>query len=275
MFEWLEQEIKEVRTKGFHMVEGPTVPPTMRGQSLTDPPSFHSYREFVRRFGNARLYRLSLGAYTVGVFAEPVGVAFLDGSAFYKIGFSDSGTAYLRILDDQKESPVYEFDGDLRECDRVSGRWRKAADTFEDWLVRRCSRKRRQLGKRRWAEIVRGPKPFSEAEIAIVEARRQIEWRVVGINAEGQVVINIVNKSCVRLPVLLLGVRSRDGTLEGAVSVKIGHIGPGQFAVCPVNCYRNLVSAEEIEVFALPDPLPDTRDDYPELHPESSQEGVS
>jgi len=64
---------------------------------------------------------------------------------------------------------------------------------------------------------------------------------------------------------LTLGVRSKNGRLNGSVALKIGHIGPGQTALLHVGCYKGLMPANEIEVFALSDPQPEDRELYREL----------
>src|SRR5450756_1782716 len=112
-----------------------------------------------------------------------------------------------------------------------------------------------------------GPPPFTPAEEKIIETRRQIEWRVLGIESDGNHIFEITNTSGNILPVLTVGVRSKSGRLNGAVILKIGNVGPGQTAILRVDCYKDMSSPYEIEIFNLPDPLPEDREFYSELRP--------
>ena len=47
-----------------------------------------------------------------------------------------------------------------------------------------------------------GPSPFTAEELAIVEARRQFSWRLVGVTASGEVMYEVTNGSDRRLPFL-------------------------------------------------------------------------
>ena len=91
----------------------------------------------------------------------------------------------------------------------------------------------------------------------MIEARRRIQCRVLGIDAEGNHILEIINAGRRSLPALTMGLRSKDGQLNGAIRLNIKHIGPGQTAVLHADCYKNLVSPLEVEVFALPDPKPE------------------
>lgn len=64
---------------------------------------------------------------------------------------------------------------------------------------------------------------------------------------------------------LTVGARSKDGRLNGAIRLKIGHVGPGQTAVLHVDCYKDFRPPQEIETFALSDPGPEDREYYSEF----------
>ena len=139
------------------------------------------------------------------------------------------------------------------------------AENFEEWLAASCARARKTYGKEKWAEILRGPEPFTPDEFEVIKTRQRIRWRVLGIDTDGNHIFEITNASNRTLPVLTVGLRSRDRHLNGAVRLKIGHIGPTQTGVLHVDCYKDLVSPHEIEAFALPDPRPEDRERFEEL----------
>jgi hypothetical protein len=104
------------------------------------------------KFGNAKLYRSSLGGYRVGVFAGPREATLGDGSCIYHIGFDDGASIYVKPETCSTELPIFEFE-DSEE---------RVADGFEEWLLASCARARKAYGKNKWAEILRGPAPFSQ-----------------------------------------------------------------------------------------------------------------
>jgi hypothetical protein len=257
MFEWLEQEIAAIRTARFHVVDGP-VDAQLRGAVMRSAlPLPQSYREFVLKFGNAKLYRIAKNdAYQIGVFAGPRVTISNDGLQIYHLGFHDGASVYVKPASCETEPPIFEFDDGSEE---------KVAKSFEEWLTESCGRAKSAYGQKAWARIVRGPEPFSPNENQVVEARRHIKWRDVGIDADGNHIFEVANTGTRTLPVLTLGVRSKDRRLNGAIRLRIGHIGPGQTDLVHADCYKDLISAPEIETFALPDPEPEDRERYREL----------
>jgi hypothetical protein len=257
MFEWLEQEISAIKTPRFHVVDGPIKAKLQEAVMQSSLPLPPSYREFVLKFGNAKLYRRTQNdSYRIGVFAGPREATLNDGSRIYHLGFHDGASVYVKSESSSTELPVFEFE---------SGSEEKIADDFEEWLRESCAHARNTYGKEKWAEIIRGPEPFTVEEQELIEARRAIQWRVLGIDADGNHIFEVTNASGQALPVLTVGVHSKDRWLNGAVRLKIGHIGPGQTGIVHADCYKDLVSPHEIEVFALPDPQPEDRERYTEL----------
>lgn len=257
MFEWLEQEISVIKTPRFHVVDGPAearLQEVVRQSGIYLPPS---YREFVLKFGNAKLYRRTQNdSYRIGVFAGPREATLDDGVRICYLGFHDGASVYVKPGSTSTELPIFEFE---------SGSEEKVADDFEEWLRESCVQARNTYGKEKWAEIVSGPEPFTVQEQEVIEARRAIQWRVLGIDVDGNHIFEVTNRSGHALPVLTVGVRSKDRRLNGAVLLKIGEIGPGKTGVVHAGCYKGLVSPDEIEVFALPAPQPEDRERYAEL----------
>ena len=243
MFEWLEREISAIKTPGFHLVDGPAEGKLREAVLQSDLPLPPSYREFVLKFGNAKLYRMSLRGYQVGVFAGPREAMQNDGTCIYHLGFHDGASIYVKPVSSAAELPVFEFEDDSEE---------KVADEFAEWLTASCAHARSTYGKEKWAEILRGPEPFTPEEEEVVETRRHFQWRVLGIDPAGNHVFEVTNVGGRTLPVLTVGVRSRNGRLNGAVRLEIGHVGPGQRAVLHADCYKDLMPPHEIEAFASP-----------------------
>jgi len=96
-------------------------------------------------------------------------------------------------------------------------------------------------------------------------ARQEIRWQVLGVDQEGDHIFEITNASNRTLPVFTLGVRSKDGRLNGARVLDIACVHPGETATLHVDCYKGLVSPNEIEIFDLPNPGPEERQYFDEL----------
>ncbi|MEI7728030.1 MAG: hypothetical protein WCO56_00545 [Verrucomicrobiota bacterium] len=253
MFEWLEQEISAIKTPQFHSVEGPAdvkLREAVIGSILALP---SAYKEFTLKFGTAKLYRRSRIGYRIGIFAGPRQATIDNGASIYHIGWHDGATVYVKPVVNSAEFPVFEFE---------EGSETKVADSFEEWVVESSASARNAYGRKKWEEILRGPKPFTAQETEIIEARRMMHWLVLGVDTDGNHIFEIINASQYTLAALTVGVRSKDGRLNGAVRLNVHHVGPGQRAVLHTNCYKDLVSPQEAELFALPDPKPEDRDYY-------------
>ena len=260
MFEWLEQEIATVKTPGFFVVDGPA-DKRLREAVLNSPLALpDSYKEFVLRFGNAKLYRQpQTGAYWVGVLASPHEATLPDGQMDYQIGHFDDARAYVRAPEGDWHG------GELPILEWHSGHKRKIADSFWEWLRKRCAKARKGYTTKEWEGIVRGPEPFSPEELSIVDARRKFRWRMLGVTANGNLKFAVMNDSERSLPALSLGVRSKDGRLNGKVFLPVTRIRPGEAAQVERPSYKQVVPAEELEVFELPDPAPWNKDEYAEF----------
>lgn len=255
MFEWLETELKLIRTSGFHAVDGPAHAELSNAINKSDLLLPSSYREFVMRFGNAKLYRrASNKSYRVGVFAGPRAANSNAKGKRFQIGSHDGARVYITNF--HHGYHIFESEVDREE---------QVAETFEEWLEESCAQARSEFSDKQWSEIVDGPRPFSAEEAQIIEARERFHWAVLGVDLEGSHIFEVKNLSTKTLPVLTIGIRSKDGNLNGAVRLRVKSIAPGQTALLNVGCYRGLVQPEEMEAFPLPDPKPEDREYYPEL----------
>lgn len=258
MFEWLETEISAIKTPRFHVVDGPAdenLRETVVGSIVPMPTA---YKDFVLRFGNARLYRQARNnSYCIGVFRAPREAVLDDGTAIYYIGFHDGASVYIKGASNPASAPIFESEAESSE---------KVASSFDEWLRKSCAYAKSRYSKKKWAEIIRGPDPFSLEERDIIEARKLIHWRVVRIDTEGNHIVEVTNASKRTLNALTIGVRSSNGRLNGAIRVNVRDIRPGQTALLSVDCYKNIASPNDVELFSLSDPMPEDRDFYIEFN---------
>ncbi len=260
MFEWFEAEMAQVNTNKFFLVDGPASPELRRAIESSDFPIPKSYRDFVLRFGNSRLYRRS-SYWLVEVYAGPREEVSKAGEPLIHFGRTESSLAYFKenLLVEDGESPVFEW--------RHGQGLRHVSDSFPVWLEYRCGWARKQYSPKEWKAIQEGPPPFTERELEVVNARRKFRSQIVGIAPSGDLVIEISNSSTLTLPYLTIGIRGElkspnSGPLNGAVRIPVGSIGPGKTSRIQHNCCKSLVRPEDVEFFDLPDPEPEDRQLY-------------
>ncbi|MCE2751672.1 MAG: hypothetical protein LW720_07250 [Pirellula sp.] len=259
MFEWLNEEMNRIRTRKFHQVDGPASAELRRAVESCDMPVPTSYKQFVLQFGNAELYRNGSNYY-VTVFASPNDSITDSGERYLHFGRTWTSNAFFKesLLSDGDESPVFEA---FQES------FRKTADTFEDWLKTKCDSARKRFKKKEWEAIEKGPSPFTDHEQAIVEARKQFRWRVVGVAPNEDLRFEIHNGSATTLPYLSVGIRGKlrppkNSPLNGGAFLPIASIRPGETKVVEFDCYKKFIAPTDTEVFALPDPGPEDREQY-------------
>jgi len=256
MYKWLEKELSEIKWRKFHVIHNDVVAriPSEPAEISSSWPL--SYIAFVSTFGTAKLYRnLTRNSYQVGVIYPPQEEIFKDGEKLLYIGHFVDSKAYIipSMVDVNNESPVYELTEEGFEY---------IADSFKKWLRKRCKDARKSYSKEEWKEIVNGPAPFTPKEEAIIEARRQFSWRVIGFDGDGDAIFEVKNNSQLVLPYLSVGVRTKDNTLVGAARLDVFGIKPGQEGVVKRELYKKLIKPDNTEVYSLPDPLPEDRERY-------------
>ncbi|HVA48945.1 MAG TPA: hypothetical protein VNH11_21440 [Pirellulales bacterium] len=256
MFEWLDEELRAVRTPHFHEVDGPAPRELRRAVKESDRPLPPSYKEFVIRFGNARLYRCS-NWYKIEIYASPRDATSESAETLTNFGRIPGALAYFKddLLVEGTESAVFEWHG-------PEFGFRQAANGFEQWLEKKHRAARRSFSKSKWQSILAGPAPFSKEEKAVVEARRHFHWRVIGIAENGDLQFEVKNRSNMALPYLTIGIRRKGGEPFGGVKLPVSGIQPGSGAVVEVDCYKQSHAPEDVEPFEKPDPEPALRDLY-------------
>ena len=257
VYEWLEKELSEIRWRRFHVVDGPATDDLRTAIEQSAIPLSPSYKEFAIRFGNAKLYQvLGMGYHRVGVFAAPREVK-LKETREDLLWVGTYGEVYIYFRADDltvgNESPVYQ-----------GGRngFRRVAEVFHSWLRLCAERTRNKYKRREWEKILRGPDPFTEDELKVVEARRLFRWRIVGFSESGDLRFEVTNGSRVRLPFLSIGVRARDGSLDGGMWLPVSGIAPGETAIVEKNAYKDRLDPSNVEAYSKPDPDPEDKDRY-------------
>lgn len=248
MYEWLMSELKAIQTPRFHV----RTRAEDRSNRRVLPPA---YTEFLRQVGGVKLYRTGRIAYYLGVFGKPYYARTRDGTWGLQVGFVDGASIYLRSRD--KHSEIVE----QRPTGSVV-----VQQSFSEWVLSRCVRARRRYSEAEWRSVLEGPEPFTTSERAMLACRKLIEWQVVGTDEQGMCVFVVTNNNKAKtLPLITIGVRSRDGSLNGAIALKIGHIGPGESRIVHADCYKEWVRPDELEVFAITNLKPEDRQYYDEF----------
>jgi hypothetical protein len=260
MFNWLVEEMASIKTRKFNVVDGQASSELWHAVQESTVPVPPSYKEFILRFGNAKLYRQG-ASYLVQVFAAPREAHSDRGEPLLHFGRTDMALAYFKeaLLVPGGESPVFEWHHEHG--------LQKTYDGFEQWLEAKCKAARSFFKKKQWEAIEKGPLPFTEQEKLIVEARRHFRWRVVDVATSGDLRFEVHNGSAMRLPYLSVGVRGelrppRSGPLNGGLWLPVSSISPGETRIIEKDCYKDLVDPKDVEVFEQPDPEPEDRERY-------------
>jgi hypothetical protein len=264
MFDWLSDEMAGIRTDKFHFVDGPASPEFRAVVEKSDFPLPPSYKEFVLRFGNSKLYRRisSFNSYyLIEVYAGPRQAKSEEGESLIQFGRTQTSLAYFKesLLSVSGESAVFEW--------RHRQGIRKTAEGFLEWLKAKCQSARKKYKKQEWEAIQNGPPPFTDMELAVIEARKSYRWRVVGISPNGDLQFEVHNGSNMNLPYLTLDVRGKmkppnDGFLTGGARLSVASIYPGETKYVEFDCYKKFVAPEDIEVFEPSEPGPEDREVY-------------
>jgi len=141
-----------------------------------------------------------------------------------------------------------------------AGQRRKAGASFGDWLKRSFAACKKIYTKVEWEQITKPAPPFTEGEQRILEAMSQFVVRKAGVTPEGNVLVEIENRSPVELPQLTIGVRGRGGVL-GSIALPTAGIWPGTTKTIESSVYKGIgrFEPDEIELYRLPPPDPEDR----------------
>lgn len=257
MFNWLNDEAQRIKWNTFFIFRAPENATTRDSVFNAQEKLPEDYRNFVQQFGTARLFRdLDNGWYNLTILSKPK-VWQLGGNDLLRFGFFvNGGHASFRLTENNVEHAVFEGE---------AVRLRKAADSFSEWLTKRFAKAKKLYTKREWADIVRGPAPFSQHELAILEAAQMYSFESLGRNENGKLLIKVHNGSKLRLHYLSVGVRIPGRGLSGATHLDVSEIKQGETKILERDCYKSLAVGYETEIFRRPSPLPEERRMYWEL----------
>ncbi len=265
MYDWLAREISAVKEQKFFVVDGPADRKLRRAIQRSTLSAPNSYKEFVLRFGNCKLYRMDneIDRYHLEVFASMREAETVDKQDLLLIGSFGGRPAYFKatVLAADDDCPVFEW---------VVGPHsylQQAATSFGEWITKRAQQARKKYGQRRWKAILAGPEPWTAQERRIVKARKRFRWQIVGVAKNRNVKFKVHNGSDMVLPYLSIGIDNKDSTLGGGVELPIASIRPGQTKTVEIDCYKSLVSPEEIVAYDYPTPGPEDRHRYAEFAP--------
>jgi hypothetical protein len=261
MFGWLEDEIARIKTRKFHLVDGPASPRLREAVESSDAPLPPSYKEFVLRFGNADLYRC-LNFYLVRVYAAPREAQTASGEPLIHFGRTETSLSYFKkeLLVEGGESPVFEWRYPMKGVTLF-------ANGFEEWLEKKGKWARRQFKKKDWKKIEEGPPPFTPEEQLIVKARRLFRWKYIGISGNDALRFEVHNGSAMILPYLTIGLRDTRSSPEarrpeGGVWLPVSSVLPGATKVIEHSCSNPALPPEFIKPVPMPDPGPEDRHEY-------------
>lgn len=245
MYEWLAAELQSIATPKFHLVEGAAEEDFREvvlnsGIALPD-----AYKAFAVEFGNAKFFRKGRAEYKMSVVAGPRKIEDCPGG--FLVGFWRGDWIALR----EGEEGVFN-----RKLSKL------LSPSFDQWLADAYRAIQARYPKKQWKAIVAGPPPFDEEEASMVAARAKFVWRVLGADENGDMLIEIENRSERSIPRFALGARALDRRLHGGLNLDVSAISPGSKAVLTRSCYKKFYPADQMELFDLPQPGPEDREYY-------------
>ena len=261
-YEWLQREVEAIPRKKFFVFE-------RRG--LADLTCIEArygalpsdYREFVQEYGQAKLFRSVQNPwYNLMVWAPPLAE---DSSpergedvVRIKLGhYINSGYAWLEWAGGTFRDEGAIFVG-------LSGQRRKAATSFAEWLKGCFPGCRRLYRKREWDQIMKPAAPFNSRENCIVDAIAKFAFRKAGVTGDGNLLVEVDNRSSLVLSHLTVGVRCKAG-MTGSSVLSVSGISPGTTGIIEQAVYKGVMDPHEVELFSLPKPEPEDRPYYREL----------
>jgi hypothetical protein len=262
-FDWFLDELEEVRTQRFHVVERR---PTRSELHATEGESFARCR---RLFGTCRLYSHRPGAYLFSAH-EPRRTKLCEmidpAGELLEVATSTGGRLFLTRSAAEGTEPERLY---FHRC--FARRARHQDESFAEWFKTACARARRQFTKREWFARALDTTPFTIEEQEIVEARRLFEWRAEEtpeLTRSRKVRFVVTNRSSIRLPFLSIDVRGIDNGMGGRHFLSVDKIGPGETGIVEVNTYdQGLYPFEpekihRYEYRSTLEPLPEDKDGY-------------
>lgn len=151
----------------------------------------------------------------------------------------------------------------------VSRGWRRYEHTFGHWLLAACKKARRDIGGRRWRALCTEAEPFSPEELRIVEARRHYEVRIDGATSAETLVLEVVNRSTMRMPYLTVGTQfvvpdAFFNPVDRVSWLDVSDLQPGMAKRVSVR-HRGISDHRAATLFAVDEPIPEQRECFREF----------
>src|SRR5262249_28664984 len=105
----------------------------------------------------------------------------------------------------------------------------------------------------------------------IVAAIPKFAFRKIGVTTDGNLLVEVENRSPLVLSRLTVGVRNRAG-MAGSSALPVSGISPGATRIIEESVYKDVMDPHEVELFSVPLPEPEDRPYYRELL-ETAREG--
>lgn len=254
-WDWFRTLIGSVGTPRFFQTSGPLTPEDEAALGRSELSLPRDYLDFVRTFGECRLFRRSL-RFGVSVFVPRTEHEDSHKRPLLHFGRSDDSLAFFTY---EPPAPTVSF----IQTWTPAG-FRRVNGDFSEWLIAACRRARKSFRAAEWRDIAAGPPPFTPEELGVVAARRRYEWKVLEVLPDGQVRLRIRNGSDATLKYLSLGVRVHDpstfyGTIETMKAFPVHDVLPGQDKVIVFTPFDGRVKGP-VTIFDYPDPQPEDRD---------------
>lgn len=264
-FEWLRQECATIKSQQFHVFHKFNEPSgggvyEVDGKCV---PVGGDYGDFMKEFGWTDLFNgwgnlpeVVLTIYPLKSYRREV---LKNGKAY--IGFGDKGNQHVCFDEEMilagEPSKVYAV-SKKQATEIYPG--------FSEWLFVAYEWAKSKYSPKQWKIVIDGAKPFSDAEVEIVEARRKYTFNLVGFADDGDALLEVANNSKMVLPFLTVGIKdSEDRILIGGTWLNVAAIRPSERAIIKADCYKDQIPPDKLVVFHKPDPIPENRDRYREF----------
>ncbi|WP_037586446.1 hypothetical protein [Stenoxybacter acetivorans] len=258
-FDWFRSEIASIKSKRFHIFD------KMSGSDLFYEKDGRrisiagDYADFIAEFGWAKLFTDCHDAPKMMVYPlkEYRCHVCKDGNTY--IGFGDRGCQHVCFEENSIINgcphKVYVVSANDEVIEVFPG--------FSEWLISAYNWTKSKYSQKRWERIINGPKPFSQKDQRIVDARRLFKWKLIGFAEDGDALFEIENCSEISLPYLSIGVSDiKKKILTGGVWLDVRNVKPGNKAIVRSDCYKDCIPSNQLDVFALPDPIPEKKEAY-------------
>lgn len=255
IFEWLRLECASIRSKRFHLFDRVDQIGYVHQKGVAYPVG--DYFDFLREFGWARMFTDHQDSPLLSAYPLRNSRRHLcEDGAYVGFGYCDSQSVYFseKCILSGEASPVYSV-SDLRAS--------LISEGFSEWLRESYFLTKSKYSPRQWKRIIAGPKPFSDQELRVVDARRHYAWKLVGFAKDGDALFEVSNNSNMVLPYLTVGVRDVERRiLIGSVWLDVSQVAVGTSAVIKKDCYKERIPPDYLDAYELPEPIPEKKKAY-------------